>query len=218
MLAKINRRKTNTAAALLSIAVVVIYMLNLGFEDRGNMPQQIFTHNQLADRSGLNFDIKQYDPQGLLSYHLVTKQLDYFEPNRAKQQTNALQPNMFESTEDFGQPFDPPATPSMTRITQPFITVFSGLHRTEITADTAILLDTEKIELKGNVSVYESQNKNLLTTNTLHLNTQLKQIMTQQAVNISSPYSRTTATGLQGNIADQRWQLLSEVRSEIVPQ
>lgn len=217
MLAKINRRKTNTAAALLSIAVVVIYMLNLGFENSSNTPQQIFKHNQHADRSGLNFDIKQYDPQGLLSYHLVSKQLDYFEPSKVIHQTDALQVNVLDNTEDFSQPFDP-ATPSMTRITQPLITVFSGLHRTKITADMATLLDTEQIELKGNVSVYESQNNNLLTTNILHLNTQLKQIMTQQAVNISSPYSRTTATGLQGNIADQRWQLLSEVRSEIMPQ
>ena len=49
------------------------------------------------------------------------------------------------------------------------------------------------------------------------LNPDSKQVLTREQVLIEGPNYRTSAIGLQGNVTDQRWQLLAEVKTTVDP-
>lgn len=105
------------------------------------------------------------------------------------------------------------------RIFKPVITnLKKGQAVTVLNASMAYLTnDGDTAELIGNVQVNDIAAATQLSTRALTLNTALQQILTQKPVTLQTPSSTTHAVGLQGNLTDQRWHLLSEVRSVIQP-
>lgn len=105
------------------------------------------------------------------------------------------------------------------RIFKPVITTLKkGQAVTVLNASMAYLTDDgDTAELIGDVQVNDLAAATQLTTRALTLNTALQQILTQNPVTIHTATSTTHAVGLQGNLTDQRWHLLSEVRSVIQP-
>ena len=99
----------------------------------------------------------------------------------------------------------------------PVVKVFEeGLTIAELNANEAYLNSSSNhIELLGGVRVIDAVNDSLLLTEKLLLDTIQKQAFSRQTVKILSPDSSTTALGIQGNLTDQRWQLLSDVQSTI---
>ena len=93
-----------------------------------------------------------------------------------------------------------------------------GIPATVLDAKMAYIIDNgDSAELIGDVQVNDLLAATQLNTEALTLNTALQQILTQNPVTIQTPSSTTHATGLQGNLTDQRWHLLTEVRSVIQP-
>jgi lipopolysaccharide export system protein LptC len=212
MRTKLSRRKINTYAAIISVALIGVYMLGLGFGgSRGNFDTGVGKLSRQADRSASGLHILQFDPHGNISHELRSPQADYFE----NQQPNSNSP---AENEDFSAIFEPETTETVTQLQQPQMTFYSDQGSTHLSADLALLFDTQQVELKDNVHVFESAGQHLLTTDNLRIDMSLKQIFTEQPLTITNPNSYTTATGLQGNLSDRRWQLLSEVRSEFIPQ
>lgn len=105
------------------------------------------------------------------------------------------------------------------RLMQPRIAAYNqGVKSTLLNAKLAYLVDNgDTAELIGDVQVHDLDAFTQLNTRTLTLNMALQQILTQHPVTIQTETTMTHATGLQGNLTDQRWQLLSEVRSVIQP-
>jgi len=208
---KFSRRKINTYAAAVSVALIAIYVVGLGFGgSRGNFNNTANGLSRQADRSASGLHIQQFENNGELSHELRSPQADYFKTQHIGEQSEP-------DNEEFSVLFESETTQSITQLQQPQVTLYDTHGSTHISADLAMLVDTQLIELKENVHVFESASQHLLTTSNLRIDLGLKQIFTEQPLTITSPYSYTTATGLQGNLSDRRWQLLSEVRSEFIP-
>ena len=105
------------------------------------------------------------------------------------------------------------------RILDPQITAYEdGKPSQSIKANLAYLTNNgDTTELTGNVLVNDPATAVQLQTQSLTLNTTLQKIFTQSPVTIQTPTSTTHAIGLQGNLIDQHWQLLSEVKSIVQP-
>ncbi|NNL56282.1 MAG: LPS export ABC transporter periplasmic protein LptC, partial [Pseudomonadales bacterium] len=88
----------------------------------------------------------------------------------------------------------------------------------ELDANAAITdARNHSTELIGGVRLIDTANDAMMLTEKLVLNTLSKQVLTREHVKIFSPNSSTTADGLQGNLTDQRWQLMANVKSVIQP-
>lgn len=230
----INRRRTNTAAAVLSLAMVIVYALNLDFDRRKTTAQPPSKTNS-PDRFARNIEIKQYDENGKLVLDLVANAIEYYDHGEAGTLNIERDSAAFfthpviatpksEIAVEFGaeKPLGSAASAlndtAYARLQRPKLKVFSATDHAEMLADSALLFDNRQIQLLENVSVYESKFNSLLTTDSLAMDINLRQLLTQDKVTLSNEFSFSKATGMEANLLEGRWRLLSNVHSEVVPQ
>ena len=75
----------------------------------------------------------------------------------------------------------------------------------------------ENIELVKAVTMIDSANQATLRTERLLINSELRQVLSEQPVSIDSPGITTSAVGVEGNVTQRSWRLLSDVRSVVQP-
>lgn len=213
------RKQINTFAGIASIAVIIIYVVNLGLNPEQPKPAPRNINDLSADRIGTGLIIQSFNQQGQLSQKLSTDLAEFFSQGNPENLYNAQvedsQNEEFfnDSTDEISQSKDQP----LVKMQNPVIKLFDGgKSTTEINANEATLdYKTSIANLEGGVRVISSINRTLLLTEKLQLDTSLKQIISKDTVKILSPNSSTTALGIQGNLTDERWQLLSNVKSTI---
>ncbi len=222
-----RRRTRNFLTLLISTFIIVYYLAGIGLNLFLPSPDQSTIHPDLTPTvSGVNLVVRRFDNDGLPSYKLTASSIDYFESPHNKNEinrNNKIEQDFHDLSLDIDNyTFDNDGgTDSLkyARVMQPLIQIYElSKTTTDISSSLAYLTQSgERAELIGNVRVNDYVTSTHLTTSALTLDTHLKQIWTKKPVKIKTPSSLTTATGLQGNLSDQRWHLLSEVISVVQP-
>lgn len=215
-----NRRKRtrNILTLAVSSAIMIWYVMGLGLDRYLPVADGISTvASATPDNSSSEIQVKRYDKEGNLHYRISASQADYFEAASAIQQDSPLYEDFNDA--DFGGETPYNTDTDYLRLVDPVFDVYQqGELSTALVSRVAYLTDSgDKAELIGDVKVNDLGAATQMNTRTLTLNMALQQILTQNPVTIETPSSTTQATGMQGNLTDQRWQLLSEVRSVIQP-
>lgn len=237
---RIRTRNRGLLTVVLSFIAVGYYLLSID-NKRLTSPTPIniagSENAPIAMVTGLT--VRRYTNEGSLHYKLETARADRFK-GRVKHDAmgdSGAQPSMPLGLQEelnlaleknsFDGDFDAPHLSSdsavdkleYSRLLKPKFTVFkSGNATTHITSNTAYVTDHNTVmELIGQVRVHDQSNNMKLTSDAMTLNTELNQILSNSAVKVITPTSTTHARGMQGNLVDQRWQLMSEVRSVVQP-
>ena len=223
---KKTRRKRTRNILTLAISIVIITYYVIGISQNQFLPAEkkaLDRQNIYPDSSSTGVVIKRFNTDGQLDFAMQTNQADFFSAKATSTKTS----NMLE---DKNQNNDLTKNNQHTqhsqhqqdylRILDPQITAYEdGKPSQSIKANLAYLTNNgDTTELTGNVLVNDPATAVQLQTQSLTLNTTLQKIFTQSPVTIQTPTSITHAIGLQGNLIDQHWQLLSEVKSIVQPQ
>ena len=221
---KERRRLPKNISAItggLSLLVVIAYMVNLGIA-----PPQIFQPNtndsafnnegiDTADRIGTDLLIKHFDSDGNISHQFTSERAEYFTQLKPSGAVN--EDDSFDDSSPLFSENDNKYT-VIVKANKPNIKVFSeGRVIAQLNANSAVTdAVNQDTELIGNVKLRDIRNDAVLLTEKLLL-TESKQILTREDVEILGLKSSTTSHGLQGNLTDQRWKLMSKVKSVIQP-
>ena len=207
---KKTRRKRTRNILTLTISIVIITYYVIGISQNQFLPtgkKALDNQSVSPDSSSTGVVIKRFDSTGQLHLTMSTNQADFFNAKTIDSQISLQEERNDKQQQDY------------LRILDPKITAYeNGQPSQSIAANLAYLTNNgDTAELIGNVLVNDSATAVQLQTQSLTLNATLQQILTQSPVVIKTPTSTTHATGLQGNLIDQRWQLLSEVKSIVQP-
>jgi len=231
MITKTRRKRTRNILTL-AISIVIITYYVIGISQNQFLPTgktMIDNPSASPDSSSTGVVIKRFDSIGQLHYTISTNQADFFlaktidSPINTQKTDNPLlddtlniDSNLRSSSLEKAQN-QKPKQQDYLRMLDPKITAYeNGKPSKSIAANLAYLTNNgDTAELIGNVLVNDLAKAVQLQTQSLTLNTTLQQILTQSPVIIKTPISTTHATGLQGNLIDQRWQLLSKVKTEV---
>lgn len=143
---------------------------------------------------------RKFDAQGRLNYRLSTVESNYFE---ARDEVVMTQPRLLANGSQS-------ASGSQNR-NEPW----------HLKADTGVLHNADRrVELHDNVVVWRDgpQGKNELRTTKLVYLPDAERLQTDRAVKLLAPNSTTDAIGLDGDLKQQSYHLLSRVRSVHRPQ
>lgn len=212
---KKTRRKRTRNILTLAISIVIIAYYVIGISQNQFLPtgkNALDKKNMSPDSSITGVNIKRFNEEGELHFTMSTNQADFFTPTTSPEKKAATNIDVINTAAHL-------ATEDYLRMLDPKITAFkNGKPSTSIAANLAYLINNgDTAELIGNVLVNDIATATRLQTQSLTLNATLQQILTQSPVTIQTPASTTHATGLHGNLADQRWQLISEVKSIVQP-
>jgi len=231
MITKTRRKRTRNILTL-AISIVIITYYVIGISQNQFLPigkKTLDNQSASPDSSSTGVIIKRFDSTGQLHYTMSTNQADFFSaktidsPIKTQKTGNALIDNTLNidskviSSGLKKAHNQKPKQQDYLRMLDPKITAYeNGKPSKSIAANLAYLTNNgDTAELIGNVLVNDSATAVKLQTQSLTLNVTLQQILTQSPVVIKTPISTTHATGLQGNLIDQRWQLLSKVKTEV---
>lgn len=197
-----TRRKRTRNIATLAISIVIIAYYVIGISQNQFLPkgsQALDKKNVTPDSTSTGVVIKRFNADGELHYMMNTHQADFFAAKKTNQLSSQEQDHL--------------------RLLEPQIIAYKkGKPNTSIAANLAYLSNNGDIaELVGNVKVNESASQTEIETQSLTLNVDSHQALSQSPITIKTPTSTTHATGFQGNLTDQRWRLLSEVKSVVQP-
>ena len=217
---KKTRRKRTRNILTLAISIVIITYYVIGISQNQFLPtgkNTLDRKNMSPDSSITGVNIKRFNGEGELHFTMSTNQADFFAPTAPPEKT--AKTNIDNTDFIDARTSSYLATEDYLRMLDPKITAFeSGKPSTFIAANLAYLINNgDTAELIGNVLVNDIATATQLQTQSLTLNATLQQILTQSPVTIQTPTSTTHATGLNGNLIDQRWQLISEVKSIVQP-
>ncbi len=137
---------------------------------------------------------RKFDENGRLAYRLTTAESAYFDPRKAAVLT----------------------TPRLLAMSDP-----STGEPWHLKADTGVLHNAERrVELRDQVVVWRNgpQGKNELRTSKLVYYPDSGRLQTDQPLTLRSPTSNTEAIGLEADLNQQVYRLLSKVRSVHRPQ
>ena len=213
---KKTRRKRTRNLLTLTISIVMITYYVIGISQNQFLPtgkNSLNKQNISPDSSSTGVTIKRFNTEGKVHFTMSTNQADFFSTsNTVKQNSDNIQQSASNTSSNR-------AKENYLRMLDPKITAFdNGKPSTSIAANLAYLTNNgDTTELIGNVLVNDIAAAIQLSTQSLTLKAKLQQALTQSPVTIQTPTSTTHATGLQGNLIDQRWQLLSEVKSIVQP-
>lgn len=241
-----NRRKRirNVLTLAVSCAIMVYYVIGVGLNQflpsSISITQDNVLQSSSPDNSSTGLIVKRFDKAGDMHYTMTASRADFFTKAvaNAKNPVDESPEQAYDTLlmEDFsmgdeanGDQDNPQQYQDSQqrryngqehlRVINPRFAVHkNGIPGTVLDAKMAYITDNgDSAELIGDVQVNDLLAATLLNTKALTLNTALQQILTQNPVTIQTPSSTTHATGLQGNLTDQRWHLLTEVRSVIQP-
>ena len=222
---KERRRLPKNISAItgaLSLLVVIAYMVNLGIAPpqifQPNANNSAFNNNGIdtADRIGTDLLIKHFDSDGNISHQFTSGRAEYF--TQLKPIGAVDEDDSFDDSSPLFSENDNKYK-VIVKANKPSIKVFSeGRVIAQLNANSAVTdAANQHTELIGNVRLRDIDNDALLLTEKLLLLTESKQILTREDVEIVGLKSSTTSHGLQGNLTDQRWKLMSKVKSVIQP-
>lgn len=234
---RLRRRIYNTLAGLASVIVAVIYVASLGIKriptDDPDLYRQL---TNTPDKVATQVEIYRFDENGNLNHRLNADRAEYFLSQRqaglndqSPENTPAIPvervPMDFETdAAEFGLNVDENLSASANRefilLANPGIEFFrenqGSIHGQSLRG--YLLPSSNTVEMTGDVMINDSKSESFLYSDTLTINTLQKQAYTHDPVKLLSPNATTTAKGLQGNLIQERWQFLGEVRSTINPQ
>ena len=227
---KKTRRKRTRNILTLAISIIMITYYVIGISQNQFLPtgkKNLDKKNITPDSSSTGVVIKRFNQNGELHYTMSTNQADFFTATSATTLPTAVTstPKNTAKKNNHSHPSsDTKISANLVeedylRMLDPKITAYeNGKPSTSIAANLAYLSNNgDTAELIGNVLVNDMATTTQLQSQSLTLNTDLQQILTQSPIMIHTPTSTTHATGLQGNLIDHRWQLLSEVKSIVQP-
>jgi LPS export ABC transporter protein LptC len=231
MITKTRRKRTRNILTL-AISIVIITYYVIGISQNQFLPigkKALDNQSASPDSSSTGVVIKRFDSMGQLHYTMSSNQADFFSaktmglPISMQKTDNTVTDDTLDT--DNKEPLnnlkdernEKRDQQDYLRMLDPKITAYeNGKPSKFIAANLAYLTNNgDTAELIGNVLVNDSAAAVQLQTQSLTLNSTLQQILTQSPVVIKTPISTTHATGLQGNLIDQRWHLLSKVKTEV---
>lgn len=212
----------NTLAGLLSLAVVTFYVANLGWR-----PAQLFGPKKpdseqspdagsSAEKIATAVESRHYDENGVLSHYFKSARNEFYR-NPQVQEVDGSE-DLFDEL-DFSLADIDRQRQFTVRATSPHFMLYeNGELLADISAKYAVgNTEDSRTELIGEVRLLHTVQKSEMRTSRLMLNPVSRQMLTREAVTIEGPNYRTTARGLHGSLSDQRWQLLSDVKSLVQP-
>jgi len=213
---KKTRRKRTRNILTLAISIVIITYYVIGISQNQFLPtgkNTLDKQNVSPDSRSTGVTIKRFNTAGQLHLTMQTHKADFYS---AKTISNVIDPEKDRNTQQQQQTQQ---RQDYVELLAPKITAYEqGKASQSIAAKLAYLTNNgDTAELTGNVLVNDSATGVQLQTQSLTLNATLQEIVTQSPVTLQTPTSTTYATGLQGNLIEQRWQLLSEVNSIVQP-
>ena len=219
---KKTRRKRTRNILTLAISIVIITYYVIGISQNQFLPAEkkaLDRQNIYPDSSSTGVVIKRFNTDGQLDFTMKTNQADFFSVKATSTKTNNMLEDQNQNDDTTKNNQHTEHQQDYLRILDPKITAYEdGKPSQSIKANLAYLTNNgDTAELTGNVLVNDPATAVQLQTQSLTLNTTLQKIFTQSPVTIQTPTSITHATGLQGNLIDQHWQLLSEVKSLVQP-
>ena len=219
---KKTRRKRTRNILTLAISIVIITYYVIGISQNQFLPAEkkaLDRQNIYPDSSSTGVVIKRFNTDGQLDFTMKTNQADFFSAKATSAKTNRMLEDENQNDSITKNNQHTQHQQDYLRILDPKITAYEdGKPSQSIKANLAYLTNNgDTAELTGNVLVNDPATAIQLQTQSLTLNTTLQKIFTQSPVTIQTPTSITHATGLQGNLIDQHWQLLSEVKSLVQP-
>ena len=214
---RIARKRLNAIAGIASIFFVAVYVIILGIETNLKPESSApAAGDQLADRIGRQISVKAFDKQGKLNHRLQTDHAEYFLLHKSA--AGDFNYHTFEHDDSLAD-WERQSGQVLIKMQKPVFNFYQdGTSIAQITANEALLDgNSNQAELYGEVRIDDVVNDIQLLTEFLNVDANQKQVFTKETVSIDSPTSNTTASGLQGNLADQRWQLLADVKSLVQP-
>lgn len=232
------RRRLNRIAAVVTLVIVISYVAQLGWQPEKkssnfNIGTTLATNN-LPIREIKQFSYKKFDSNGRLSLSLaapaaklITNYNQQTMPDTVNQKTS------FEEIEEINfdlvkkdtlaqglESISYPDSNSNVMVQKPLIFAFNNSSEKdiELTAETAnINLKNNLALLQGNVRLIGIKKQSLMETETLSLDFLEKFAFTDKPVTLLNSNTKSTAKGMHGSLIEQRWQLLNNVKSTIMP-
>lgn len=220
----------NATALLLASTTIALYLVNIDNSRRLHLgalaplpAPQAMSANAFAEK----ITMKRFTEDGMLDHKLLARHINFYQggstPHRANGMPAPYNRNMSHSIGDDNGYLDSEEGSSTTRdyaeIEAPHFFLYDkNTLALSLSAKRAELLnDGEDLQFYEHVQVKDFRSQTNLDTSELLVSTVLHQAMSQQKVTITSPTSKTEATGLHAHLDQQLWQLVSEVKSVVQP-
>lgn len=212
----------NAIAGLLSLVVIILYVANIGvqknrlFSTNATQEPKSLAQNSSAEKVATDIESINFDEQGLIDHHFQSERAEYF--RNLQSGGDSLADDLFDEGDLFFSDRDD-SREFLVRTTAPRFKLYSeGKLVAEVKAKTAVgNASNNRTELIGDVIVLHHQHRSKLRTQRLMLNPVSRQVLTREQVELEGPNYKSSAQGLQGNVTDQRWQLLSNVKTVVQP-
>ncbi|MBT8139654.1 MAG: LPS export ABC transporter periplasmic protein LptC [Gammaproteobacteria bacterium] len=212
----------NAIAGLLSLVVITLYVANIGvqknplFTTNAAPEPKSLAQNSSAEKVATDIESIKFDEQGLIDHHFQSERAEYF--RKQQSDSDSYSDDLFDEGDlFFSEPDD--SREFLVRTTAPRFKLYAeGELVAEVEAKTAVgNASNSRTELIGDVTLLHHQHRSKLHTQRLMLNPVSKQVLTREQVELEGPNYKSSAKGLQGNVTDQRWQLLSDVKTVVQP-
>ncbi len=217
-----SRQLRRVLSISIALGISAYYLIDLNFENLLTGGDSFSLDPDMTPKVRASMlQVRQYSSDGALNYRARSERLDYYSA-----QSDAALPG-----DDFAQDFDEElaefehharhaeGNEEYAHLLSPHIE-FPQEDGSLVTlrANHAYLTSGgENIELVKGVTMVDSANQATLRTERLLINSELRQVLSEQPVSISSPNMTTEAVGVEGNVTQRSWRLLSDVRSVVQP-
>ena len=213
MFAKKRRKRIRNLLALgISCAIIAFYALNLNLNSLFDTANLASSHSQQPVSILNNVEIRQFDSQGQLRQHLTA--------NRAEMITETTEKNMAIHSSIRKVPTVSPSSKNKKlRLIQPYI-IIQDKNSTPLTISASeglIVGRDKKLQLRGNVKINNIDRQAQVITESLTIDSKTNILSPDQAISIEAPTTTITASGLEANLNNDQWQLLSGAKSVINP-
>jgi lipopolysaccharide export system protein LptC len=210
---RIRRVWLNSIAGISSLIIVALYVADIGFNAGTPAPFLAADSKPAADKIATQFQLTYFNRDGSIDHSLVASRAEFF-----KQEASLLLEEEIEdgfsilySTKpqdksgDVADLYNP--TLQFNRSTQSHVTI--DANSGEYFPNSGI------VSLEGSIKLYDHNSNSNLTTEFLDVHTLQKQVLTEAEVELNNAKSVITARGLSGDLTQQSWKLLDDVKSTV---
>lgn len=217
-----RRRIRNSLTFALSLFLIAIYSIDLGFNRRSEnfaRTQTALREQKDLLRAAEDIQVVFYDEQGQKSLTMNAKNAEFGAPH-AMNTPSLLQESISKDPldDDFLSHDEEPVSGMNHLLMNPVqLQSFKEQQLTAtMRADFAFMDALEnELHLAGSVQAQNRVQGSTLNTDSLSMNTESRQVFGNQPVELTFKNAKTNATGVQGSQLDGRWQLLSKVKTTL---
>ena len=217
-----RRRIRNSLTLALSLFLIAIYSIDLGFDRRSEnfaRTQAALREQKDLLRAAEDIRVVFFDEKGDKTLTLDAKKAEFGAPH-AMNMPEVLMESASQDplNDDFHLEDNRPTSGLNHLLMNPVRLVsFNGQEISAIMrADFAFMDALEnEIHLAGSVIAENRIQDSILNTESLSMNTKSRQVFGNQPVDLIFKNAKTNAVGVQGSQLDGRWQLLSKVRTTL---